>query len=61
MAKLSDFVIAFIIVLATATVLIGANATAGAYVNFRLTGTVSVNAAGTFIPQYILFCIERSR
>ena len=39
---------------ATATQVIGANATAAVFSHFVLKGTVSINAGGTFIPQYTL-------
>lgn len=39
---------------ATATTVVSAWTNANAYFVFRLQGTVSVNAAGTFVPQYIL-------
>lgn len=39
---------------ATATTVVSAWTNANAYFTLRLQGAVSVNAAGTFIPQYIL-------
>jgi hypothetical protein len=39
---------------ATATQVIGANTNAAVFSHFVLKGTVSVNAGGTFIPQYTL-------
>lgn len=39
---------------ATATAITQAQSTATAFASLRIRGTVSVNAGGTFIPQYIL-------
>lgn len=39
---------------ASTLVITGAIAVAGHYSNFRVSGSISVNAGGTFIPQYVL-------
>lgn len=44
----------YFVSVATATTLIVGSTSATAFFNVRMTGTVSINAAGTFIPQYIL-------